>query len=170
MNADLHAVSIGGLSRNALKSKLRDRGIQLNHFANQLLQHPVFDNIEAPMVRHFVTRRLTDLGLNDGATLSEVFSAAQRQHLSLCPVTAGPYLRLAYTKQPSAKHSVLNVGKAPDSSLTVSSVALGDDDFPKGFYLRTVDEQQWLRGYRCTDEHRFSPEDLFIFVTGTVAQ
>lgn len=167
MNASLHTVAIGGLSRSALKSKLRDRGIQLNDFANQLVQHPVFNNVQAPIVKHFVIRRLADLGLNDGASLSEVFSAAQRQQLSLCPVTAGPYLRLAYTNQPMSKHSVLNVGKAPNSSLTVASVALGDDEFPKGFYLRTVDDQQWLRGYRCTDEHLFSADDHFIFVAGS---
>ena len=167
MNASLHTVAIGGSSRSALKSKLRDRGIQLNDFANQLVQHPVFDYVQAPMVKHFATRTLADLGLNDGASLPEVFSAAQRQNLSLCPVTAGPYLRLAYTKQPTSMHSVLNVGKAPDSSLTVASAALGEDDFPKGFYLRTVDDQQWLRGYRCTDEHLFSADDHFTFVAGS---
>ena len=166
MNAALHTIAIGGLSRSALKLELRGRGIQLNDLASQLIQHPVFDNVQTPMVKHFATRRLADLGLNDGASLPEVFAAAQRQQLSLCPVTAGPYLRLAYAKQPTSKLSELNVGKAPDSSLTVASAALGDDDFPKGFYLRTVDGQQWLRGYRCTDEHRFSPEDHFIFAAG----
>ncbi|HJX78718.1 hypothetical protein [Glutamicibacter sp.] len=167
MSAGLQAVAIGGLSRSALKLKLRGREIQLNEFANQLVQHPVFDHMEAPLVKKFATRRLADLGLNDGASLADVFSAARRHALSLCPVTAGPYLRLAYREQPTSKHSVLNVGKAPESSLTVASVALGDDDFPKGFYLRTVDGQQWLRGYRCTDEHRFSPNDHFIFVAGS---
>ncbi|MGO1727180.1 hypothetical protein [Glutamicibacter ardleyensis] len=164
MSTGLQAVAIGGLSRSALKVKLRDRGIQLNDFANQLVLHPVFDDVEAPTMKYFATRKLADLGLNDGASLSGVFSAAQRHHLSLCPVTAGPYLRLAYTNQPTSKHSVLNVGNAPEGSLTVASVALGDDDFPKGFYLRTVDDQQWLRGYRCTEAHRFSANDHFIFL------
>ena len=163
MDAALHTVAIGGLSRSALKLKLRDRGIELNDHASELMQHPVFDNVQTPVVKHFATRRLMDLGLTDAAPLSEIFAAAQRQHLGLRPVTAGPYLRLAYAKQPTSKHSVLNVGKAPDSSLTVASAALGDDEFPKGFYLRTVDGQQWLRGYRCTKEHRFSPADHFIF-------
>ncbi|WP_146112628.1 hypothetical protein [Arthrobacter sp. MYb213] len=66
-----------------------------------------------------------------------------------------------------SRNSVLNVGNAPDSSLTVASLALGGDDFPKGFYLRTVGDQQWLRGYRCTEAHRFSPNDHFIFLAAS---
>ncbi|MDT0189335.1 hypothetical protein HF984_04290 [Rothia terrae] len=39
-----------------------------------------------------------------------------------------------------------------------------DDEFPKGFYLRVVDDVPWLRGYRCDDLYMHPLESQFLFV------
>ncbi|MCY1241037.1 hypothetical protein D9M72_539170 [compost metagenome] len=71
---------------------------------------------------------------------------------------------MALNEQVTSSDSVMSSGRAPDGALTVASEALSrDDDYPKGFYLRVVDGQAWLRGYRCDDEHTWSPDDRFIF-------
>ena len=58
----------------------------------------------------------------------------------------------------------MSAGRAPEGSLTVASEILSDDDeYPKGFYLRVVDDAAWLRGYRCDDEHIWSSDDRFLF-------
>ncbi|WP_192498537.1 hypothetical protein [Ornithinimicrobium pratense] len=39
------------------------------------------------------------------------------------------------------------------------SEPLGDDAaYLKGFYLRVVDGEAWLRGYRCDDTYEWGPE------------
>lgn len=104
------------------------------------------------------------LGFRNGAPLSVIFARAQEIGLSLCPTIAGPYLRLVMTDQQSAPDSVMSSGSAPSSSITVAAALLeGDDDFPKGFYLRAVEGVLWLRGYRATDQHIWSPNDCFAF-------
>lgn len=82
----------------------------------------------------------------------------------LCPAVTGPYLRLAMLDQVSAPDSVMSAGRAPTGSLTIAAEPLNEDqDYPKGFYLRTVDGIPWLRGYLCDDLHEFAQEDTFVF-------
>ena len=107
---------------------------------------------------------MSELGLVDGGTLPEVFAAAARQELALCPPDTAPYLRVAMTWQENAPDSVLSAGRSPAGALKVASAPLSDDDeYPKGFYLRVVDHEPWLRGYRCDLEYRFAAEDRFAF-------
>ena len=84
--------------------------------------------------------------------------------MTVCPPDAGPYLRLALQSQADAPDRVLSGGRSPAGALKVASAPLSEDaNFPKGFYLRVVDGQRWLRGFRCDDEYLFSPVDRFIF-------
>ena len=57
--------------------------------------------------------------------------------MRLCPVTAGPYLRLAWLSQPSAPDVIMSNGRAPTASLTVAALPPRPDEegYPKGFYL-----------------------------------
>jgi hypothetical protein len=141
---------------------LRDRGVMLNAYAETLLEHAAFE-LRDPEEVAIVTRTVGGLGLGTGATLPEVFAAAREHGLRLTPPDTGPYLRLAMDSQANAPDSILSAGRSPSGALKVASAPLGDDDFPKGFYLRVVDRVQWLRGYRCDDEYRFSPDDTFAF-------
>ncbi|WP_192796768.1 hypothetical protein [Serinicoccus kebangsaanensis] len=44
-------------------------------------------------------------------------------------------------------------------SIHVASEPLSEDEaYPKGFYLRVVDDEPWLRGYRCDDSYEWGPE------------
>ncbi|MFE5836356.1 hypothetical protein [Arthrobacter sp. NPDC056493] len=144
-------------------SSLSSRGVLLNGHAETLLGDVVFD--DQPSRPVVVTERtVAELGRPDGATLAQIFEAAQQQGLLLCPLDTGPYLRLALNEQVASGDSVMSSGRAPDGALTVASEALiMDDEYPKGFYLRVVDGQAWLRGYRCDDRHAWSPDDRFIF-------
>ena len=36
--------------------------------------------------------------------------------------------------------------------------------YPKGFYLRVVDDEVWLRGYRCDDTYEWGPEQRLALV------
>jgi hypothetical protein len=156
-------LSVGGAGRTELRAALRSHGVLLNAHAETLLDHEAFD-VREPVELTIVERSVGELGLGDGGTLPEVYAAAQQQGLSLCPPDTGPYLRLALRSQPNAPDSVLSAGRSPAGSIKVAAAPLSDDvEFPKGFYLRVVDGVQWLRGYRCDDEYRYTAGDRFAF-------
>jgi hypothetical protein len=154
---------VGGLQREVLIGHLKAAGVLLNASAETLLQDPVFDSSEVEDIE-VVAIAVGNLGFSDGATLSQIFAAAQECGLRLCPPTTGPYLRLSLPDQENAPDSIMSTGRAPSGSITVASDPLRqDDDYPKGFYLRVVDGVPWLRGYRSTAKHLWSPSDRLAF-------
>ncbi|MCW4464273.1 hypothetical protein OK351_01950 [Glutamicibacter sp. MNS18] len=160
-------VRFGGQPRDGVLELLDVAGVQLNSHAETLLEHPSFDHpSERTML--FTCRVVAHLGLPDGGTLSQIFASALNRGLNLVPLEAAPYLRLAYSTQPNAPDSELSAGRAPDGSIHIASEPVGSDVmYPKGFYLRIVDEQAWLRGYRCDDSYVFDPEQQFLFTVPT---
>jgi hypothetical protein len=156
----------GWLSRLELRAALDGFGVLLNASAEVLLNSAIFDGQRLESF-DVVQCTVEQLGIRKGATLSSIFSRAHEAGLSLCPNFTGPYLRLAMAGQESAPDSVMSNGSAPSGSITVASAPLDDDDvLPKGFYLRTVNGVLWLRGYRATEEHIWSPDDCFAFRKG----
>ena len=156
-------IRVGGLTRSQLMSTLRSRGILLNDHAETLLKDVVLDDLASHRV--VVTERtVAELGLTSGATLPQIFEAAQSHGLLMCPADTGPYLRMALNEQMTSRDAAMSSGRAPDGALTVAAEPPNhDDEYPKGFYLRVVNGQAWLRGYRCDNEHTWSPNDRFIF-------
>lgn len=157
-------LTIGTLSRSELLCALGDEGVGLNSSAETLLNDPVFERPTRQSIT-VAERSVSELGLDgDGAVLSRIHQAGLDRGLRLCPPITGPYLRLALRSQPNAPDSVMSSGRAPSGSLTIASAPLRtDDDYPKGFYLRVVNEQPWLRGYHCDDSHAWNPDDRFLF-------
>lgn len=156
-------VEVGTLSRPRLLARLESKGVRLNASAETLLDGPAFDEPASQLIT-VVECSLADLGLTEGAELPRVFEAAQHQGLRLCPIPTGPYLRLAWLSQANAPDSIMSNGRAPTGSLTVAAPLAGaDDDDPRGFYLRVVDDELWLRGYHCDLAYAWSAEDRFVF-------
>ncbi|MDE0546364.1 hypothetical protein [Microbacterium sp. C7(2022)] len=157
-------LTVGGSDSAELVRRMLGSGIHLNEHAETLMRDIDFATADVATLR-VVSRSVAELGLTAGGTLPEIFASAREQGFALCPPQIGPYLRLALTAQQGSTDANLSVGRAPDGSLTVASDPLRDDDeYPKGFYLRVVDGQSWLRGYRCDDEFVFSPGDRFVFL------
>lgn len=156
-------IRVGGQSRTELRRSLRDAGVRLNAHAETLLAHPAFDDPGERTLR-VVERTVEDLGLVGGAVQSRVFAAARGLGLELCPLVAGPYLRLALTDQVDAPDSVLSAGRAPTGAIHIASEPVSEHvDHPRGFYLRVVDGQSWLRGYCCDDTYVWTPEQRIAF-------
>jgi hypothetical protein len=154
---------VGGLSREELMGALSSMGVLLNEHAETLFASVAFDERVGQDVVS-VERTVGELGLTTGAVLSQIFAAAQKQELLLCPPDTGPYLRLAWRTQRTAPDSLMSSRRAPTGAVTVASAPLSEDDeYPKGFYLRVVDGRPWLRGYQCDGQHVWSPEDTFAF-------
>lgn len=157
-------VTIGGLSREALMAELVAAGVRLNVHAETLLAHAALDRPTSAQVVSVTERSVSDLGLLQGGSLSAIILAAEAHGLTPCPPATGPYLRLAVDWKSPAPDSILSTGRAPTGSLTVVSRPLRQGfEFPKGFYLRNIGGETWLRGYRCDDDHVWSPADRLAF-------
>ncbi|WP_345473158.1 hypothetical protein QMQ05_03850 [Glutamicibacter ectropisis] len=156
-------IEIGSLDREEIMLRLDASGVELNAHAQQLLLHSDFAQACVPMKINLLSCSVKALGLPDGGTLPQIYARARHVGLDLCPIITGPYLRLVHLDQESSGNSTLSAGMKPADSLTIASPILGDDDYPKGFYLRVVDSVPWLRGYRCDERYEFAPRDTFIF-------
>ncbi|MDN5820090.1 MAG: hypothetical protein L0H39_01245 [Brachybacterium sp.] len=86
-------LTVGGSSRQMLREELAAAGVELNAFAETLLEHPCFT--PGPARTLTLTRRTVgELGLPRGGPQSQVIAVAQQQGFRLCPPETGPYLRL----------------------------------------------------------------------------
>lgn len=144
--------------------KLKEHDIHINRYAEQFLLHPGFST-EATGEMTIAVGPLREIGLENGATLDEIFRKIEKSGFRPCPVNAGLFLRLAWKNQPQSQNSVLSgLHCSPEQAVVVlSDRPEADDSFPRGLYLRNVDGNLWLRGYVCDSTYRFSGDDLFAF-------
>jgi hypothetical protein len=147
-------LTIGGVSKEALRRRLASASVSLNAYADQLFDAPEFTVADEPRPITLITVSLPGLGLHSGGTLPLILERACMLGYDLCPLEVAPHLRLGFLDQ------------APGPYLTVASSRARphDIDFPAGFYLRTLEDGLWLRGYRTDDDWVFPPDfTRFVF-------
>src|SRR5699024_8456545 len=160
-------VEVGGLTKTQLVNRMRQQSIRVNKFGEILLTDDRFTTSAHKYTMKTVELTVHNLGLPEGGTMIQIYHRADELGLALCPLEVGPFLRLAYLDQPEGYSNNHQHNQAPNGSITVASeIMVEDDDFPKGFYLRRIDGELWLRGYVCDDQHMWNPCDHFIFVNG----
>ena len=143
---------------------LKEHGILINHYAEEFFAHPRFST-GCSRETTVTIASLQEIGLENGATLRDIFTHISKTGLKACAVSTGLFLRLAWTDQPQSQNSTLTgTHSSPDQAVTVLSEIIEQDDaFPKGLYLRNIDGNLWLRGYICDDAYRFPGDALFAF-------
>ncbi|MFD1885502.1 helicase [Paenibacillus wenxiniae] len=158
-------VIIDGLNREELMKQLQQSSIHLNAYAEMLLADERFMISSTRYSLHTVELTARNLGFPDGATTEQMFTKAQQLGLKLCPLELAPYLRMQYIDQPEDMEGEVRHNQAPSGSVTVASEPISEEDtFPKGFYLRHMHGELWLRGYCADDLHSWNANDRFIFV------
>ncbi|MGQ8874407.1 helicase [Paenibacillus sp. TSA_86.1] len=168
---EIRVVEVGGLSKAQLKHKLQHCSIRMNEYGHKLFDDEKFIVSEPKRSLETVELSVENLGFLNGATTLQLFQAADAHGLQLCPVDLGPFLRIQHLDQPEIYTSSSDKGnQAPSGSLTIASQPLSADDyFPKGFYLRRINDELWLRGYTADNLHVWNPDDRFIFCrTGSI--
>lgn len=155
-------VEVGGRTKQELIQQLHASNIRLNEFGDKLLHDEKFLISETKYCIETVEVTVHSLGFHKGTNTAELYKRANEIGLRLCSMELGPFLRLAYTDQ--AEHTSHVQNQAPSSAVTIASAPLyKNDDFPKGFYLRRMDGELWLRGYTADVLHVWNPQDVFIF-------
>lgn len=156
-------IEFGGLSNLQLIHKLKQHSVLMNELGERLLSDDRFLTSKTKSSVNTVELTVRDLSFPDGATLPQIFERASELGLELCPLELGPHLRLQYLDQPEG-NNLLQQHQAPSGSITIASPVISEDDnFPKGFYLRNIHGQLWLRGYTADHLHVWNPDDHFIF-------
>jgi RimJ/RimL family protein N-acetyltransferase len=160
-----NAARIGGMAKSELLRALRERGVQFNQAAEDLFDDRRFMTLGGAQVVEIASVSVAKLGYREGAIYAQVVARARESGLFECPVELGPHLRLQFPDQPDVVDGPsMTHGRAPPGSITVASTPLDEaDETPKGFYLRRTDGVSWLRGYRSSADHVWSPEDVLVF-------
>lgn len=157
-NINVRTIKYGGLHKDELLKELSNASVLLNDYAKTLFSSDQFVVSTDRRNVSIVEIAIRDLGFTNGASLQEIAERAREFGLMACPMDLAPYFRLQYLDQKEEYESKKN--KAPQGSITVISKLLKrDDDFPKGFYLRRIDGNLWLRGYICSLDWVWNPGD-----------
>jgi len=165
-----HRILAGGASRVALRSQLSDARVRLNSLGEQLLDDARFVINSASSLVELSCVTVNELGFANGAKFEEILGRASSLDLEVCSLEVAVRFRLQYGNQPEgALGQPPTVGRAPPGSITVMSSAPVHEDQPWGFYLRCIEGELWLRGYRSWHGHVWSPEDMLAFTVTTSA-
>ncbi|QTD41845.1 helicase [Sporosarcina sp. Te-1] len=158
-------IQLGGLTKLQLLERLEEHAIHINELGDRLLADKRFIISDHTYQLVTVELRVKDLGLNKGAALDRIFHTAKQLGLQTGPFELGPHIRLAYLNQPEGfTGKPTRTQRAPFGSITIASEIMDEDDeFPKGFYIRCIEGELWLRGYVVDNEHIWDPDDRFVF-------
>ncbi len=163
-NANITIIKAGGYTKPELIQKMKENKILLNVLAEKLIASDYFEVSKECYQAKIVELAVKDFDFVNGATTSQLFSKAANLKLQLCPLELAPYIRLAYFNQGEGYDAHQLKNQAPNGSITIASEILSEDlDVPKGFYLRRIQGNLWLRGYIADEEHVWNPNDHFIF-------
>ena len=148
-------VTVGDLTKLELIEELQRNAISLNESAERLFASEHFTISGTRYAVTTVELTVRDLGFPQGATIAEIYARASALSLGLCPLELGPHLRLQHLDQPEGHWGQsIRQQQAPGGSITIASPTLTEDDnIPRGFYLRRIKGELWLRGYRSGPEH-----------------
>lgn len=146
-------VTVGNLGNAKTARKLlEDGGIKISRWGSDILNRTTFEDTEATL--DLVRVSVKELGLKDGVTTAEIYAAAQRQGLSLCPHETAAQLWLQYPDLlPRGEWSLVAVEATVDAG-GVRSV----------FYLGHDDDGRWLSAFYGLPERRWLGNRRWVFV------
>lgn len=146
-------ISIGGLSKEKLMSRLFEAGIQFNKYATTLFEHPAFSPSEHTSIAKLVKVNFADLNIQSPCSFQAIISKASDLGLKPCPLYLGAFLRLEYIDQPEGNYLTI-ASPQPES----------DEKYPTGFYIRNFESIRWLRGYKVDGAPDWPPTNEFVFM------
>lgn len=94
------AIEIGGKAKGQLQTELKQAGINVSSYVEDMLKSSDFTTLPKPQIYDTLRLRVSDLGLSDFSTTDQVYKRAEELGLELCPAEVGPNYRLKYADQP----------------------------------------------------------------------
>lgn len=140
---------------------LSESQIQINDYAKMIFDSPDYNFMNSTDIINIIEIKVGELGLPGGGNFDDIKNAMQKNKLDYCPIEYAPYIRLEYNSQASSEISYKNQ-HPPDSILIFSKFLVMSDEFPKGFYIRNINNTLWLRAYTCSGDYVWGPETVLI--------
>ena len=141
-------LTLGRQSLPELVAALRQAGVRLNAYAEQLLREGRVEVAPIPTAVRVEVRSVGAFGWADGAPLDQVLRDVAHQGFASCPLEVALLLRLAWREQPVSPR------------ITVASPrAHPHEPVPRVFYLRDDADGCWLRAYVASDDWVQGPEE-----------
>ncbi len=158
-------VCIGGVSKADLLERIQAMGIKVNSIALEIFTDEDFRTQERESTIEVIGTTVGELGLTDGGVLGQAIDAAEALGYGLCPLELGPHLRLAYLDQEEGSVGfAATQHQAPPGSITIIDQRPNEDKSEyRGFYLRRIEGNLWLRGYKSWSGHVWQPQDMLVF-------
>jgi hypothetical protein len=145
-------VEIGGKTKEQLQSELKQAGVNVSSYAEDMMNSPDLTTLPIPQALDTVRLKVGDLGLSGYPTTDQVYRKAQELGLDLCPAEVGPRLRLQYTDQPMGEWVYVGMEQINDLN--------GN---PNVFGLERHVDGLWLDGIWALPDDGWSPNNEFVF-------
>lgn len=145
-------LEIGGKTAEVLEKEMRENGIRISDYAQDILKSKDFSTLENLEQIVLVRLKMRDLGFEKGATTNEIYTRAKELGMDLCPAEAGPNLRLKYKDQPFGEWLLIAMKQITDRGGGPGVFGLGR--FAGGL---------WLRDFWADPDDGWDPGDEFVF-------
>lgn len=147
-------IEIGGKSKEQLERELKQRGINISAYAEDMLHSQDFTTLNTPVNIDTVRLKVQDLGFksSETPTTDEVYAKANELGLDPCPTEVGPHLRLKDQNQPLGEWYYIGMKQITDRN-----------GGPRVFRLARNGDGLWLHGKRADPDNYWFPESEFVF-------
>jgi hypothetical protein len=147
-------IEIGGKSSQQLEAELKQRGIKISSYAEDMLKSSDFTTLKDPQNIDTIRLKVQDLGLPVNPTTEQIYARAKELGLELCPAELGPYKRLKDTNQPMGEWYYIAMKQI---------AGRGRVGVPSVFLLEHSGGGLWLDGSWAGPGRRWDPEYRFVF-------
>ncbi len=131
----------------SMKAAIEGAGMFISSWAGDVLPKVSFSSERKTLDLVVVT--VAELGFPRGAKTREIFAAAQKQGLSLCPSEVGPQLRLQYKDQPRSEWIHIAMRPLNDSGYNYGLFFVGCDEASRLWLYDAVGvDGRWDSKYR----------------------
>lgn len=145
-------IEIGGRTKDQLERELKQAGIKIDKYAQDMLNSPDFTTLKNPVSVETVRLKVADLGLRGTPTIDKVYARAKELGLDLCPAELGVYQRLKDKNQPLGEWYYIGMKQIIDRH-----------GYPYVFCLVRREDGLWLDDDWAGADHRWYPEFRFVF-------
>ena len=83
-------INVGINTGREYRNMLKQKGIYINSFANQLLKSPEFTTLQSPEQIKLISLLVGDLGFTSRPTITKLYQKAREHGLELCPPAVAP--------------------------------------------------------------------------------
>ena len=124
------------LSFDQVCNLLKEHGIFTNHYAEEYFSHPRFSIGHSEEITVTIAS-LREIGLENGATLDEIFLHISKIGFQPCAPSTALFLRLVWKDQPQSQNSILSgTHNSPNQAVTVLSEIIEKEIQVKRFCCR----------------------------------